>query len=171
MTVTIQTSIRHNRSANGTFIYVRPAMDESRCGYALGYEYNQLPRLHGKVALYSSLDATCPVIVGYLSRIIAHWHDSVSVLITPSLQFYSKQFHPQPYHLRIPIQWIDLTPLQVVSRGIYLAFHPRYNIDLFDHHTPLYFSYHPISIAESDSKSLSRFKRLRLPHRALLSYR
>jgi hypothetical protein len=157
MTVTIQTSVRHNKHANGTFIYVRPANGEPRCGYAVGYEYNERLRIHGKVALYATLDATCPVIVGHIKDVVAHTRDSVSVLITPSLQFYSKDFYPQSYYLRIPIHWIDLTPLQAVSRSLYLVFHPSRNIDLFENHTPLYFSYLSIPVADSSSTTKSSF--------------
>ena len=173
MTVTVQTSVRHNRRTNGTFLYVR-STGQPRCGYAIGYGYQERPRAHSKVALYSSVDATCPVIVGYITDIVSHTRDSVSVLVRPCLQFYSKNFHPEPYHLRIPIQWIELTPLQVVSRNIYLTFHPSYNIDLFENHKPIYFSYLSICIGEStntESSTHSSLKRFRLPRRSLLPYR
>jgi hypothetical protein len=170
MTVTIQTSVRHNKCANGTFIYVRPADGEPQCGYAVGYGYNERPRIHGKVALYARMDATCPVIVGYITHVVAHTLDSVSVLITPSLQFYSKEFHPKPYHLRIPITWIELTPLQVVSRRIYLAFHPSHHIALFENHTPLYFSYLSVHVADHSSTDSFSLKRFHLSRQPFLSY-
>ena len=37
------------------------------------------------IALYLSMDATCPVIVGCIMDIVSHMHDSVSILITPCL--------------------------------------------------------------------------------------
>lgn len=164
MTVIIRTSVRHNRHANGNFIYIQPATGEPRCGYAVGYAYNERPSLHSKVALYSTLDANCPVIVGYITHIISHTPDSVSVLITPCLQFYSKEFHPEPYHLRIPAKWITLSPLQVVSRRLYLAFHPSHHTDSFQDPTPCYFSYISVCVAECTSADLSSSKHFRLPY-------
>ena len=173
MTVTVQTSVRHNRRTNGTFLYVR-STGQPHCGYAIGYGYQECPQSHSKVALYSSVDATCPVIVGYITDIVSHTCNSVSVLISPCLKFYSKNFHPAPYYLCIPIQWIEPTPLQVVSQSIYLTFHPSHNIDLFENHKLLYFSYLSICIGEStntESSTLSSLKRFRLPRRSLLPYR
>jgi hypothetical protein len=146
MTVTIQTSVRHNKCTNDTFIYVRPANGEPQCRYAAGYEYNECPHIQGKVTLYAKLDATCPVIIGYIAHVVTHTLDSVSTLIFPSLQFYSKEFHPGPYHLPIPNTWIELSPLQVVSRRIYLAFHPSHCIDLFEDHHHCIFLISPFAL-------------------------
>ena len=141
MTVTIQTSVRHNRCTNSTFLYIR-STGQPRCGYAIGYGYQECPCAHSKVALYLLVDATCPVIVGYIMDIISHTRDSVSVLISPCLKFYTKNFHPEPYYLHIPIQWIELTPLQVVSQSIYLTFHPSHtliSLRITNHYTFLIF--------------------------------
>ena len=173
MTVTVQTSVWHNWRTNSTFLYIW-STGQPHCGYAVGYGYQECPRAHSKVTLYSSVDATCPVIIGYIMDIVSHTRDSVSVLISPCLKFYSKNLHPEPYYLCIPIQWIELTPLQAVSRSLYLTFHPSHNIDLFENHKPLYFSYLSICIGEStntESSTLSFLKHFRLPRQSLLPYR
>ncbi|KAF8546433.1 hypothetical protein OG21DRAFT_1491213 [Imleria badia] len=108
MSATIHTSIRHNCHANSTFIYVRCAFSTPDCGYTIGYSYQEISRLHTKVTLYSAIDTTRPVIIRYLSRVVDCWSDSVGILIMPSLNFYSKEFHPKSYHLCIPTQWIIL---------------------------------------------------------------
>lgn len=159
MTPTIQTCIHHN-STSGTFLVVHHINQNIR--YAFKYEHNHPPSANKDIAIYGK-SLTSPEIVGWISHIVAHWKDSVDIIINSSLQYYSVYFHPKLYWLHISLAWIKLTLLQHFYHSIYISLHPSHHILHFENPNPLYFSFISVTNVKNASLDILVPKHLHIP--------